>query len=153
MHHSPRRIVTGKEGLLSIDLLAVPHLRPATALCRRRRSFEQPLSARSHSLHRATAININLSFHRSAIATFLRRVATLPPKVLLRNHCLVRRFSTTAPCLGDQADDADWNIVRSVRVKTLHISSPILAAKSPYFYEVSRGAYDLAISWYRSSNF
>ncbi|XLS62357.1 hypothetical protein HN51_016585, partial [Arachis hypogaea] len=82
----------------------------------------------------------------------------------------------------------------SVRVKTLHISSPILAAKSPYFYELFssetkqseqrhvtlkinafvqqlcdaaklflvnkfkdiakyRGAYDLAISWYRSSNF
>ncbi|QHO28102.1 uncharacterized protein DS421_7g213780 [Arachis hypogaea] len=61
-------------GLLSIDLLAVPHLRPATASCRCRRSFEQPPSARSLSLHHAAAININLPFHRAAIATFLRRV-------------------------------------------------------------------------------
>ena len=35
---------------------------------------------------------------------------------------------------GDEAVDADWNFVRSVN--TLHISSPILAAKSPYFYEL-----------------
>ncbi|XP_057743018.1 BTB/POZ domain-containing protein POB1-like isoform X1 [Arachis stenosperma] len=35
---------------------------------------------------------------------------------------------------GDETVDADWNFVRSV--KTLHMSSPILAAKSPYFYEL-----------------
>nr|XP_025640748.1 uncharacterized protein LOC112735427 [Arachis hypogaea] len=89
-----------RAGLLSIDLLAVPHLCPATASCRRHRSFEQPPSARSLSLHCAAAIDINLPLHRTAIATFLHRAATPPPKVLLRNNCPVRRFSTTAPCLG-----------------------------------------------------
>ncbi|MED6217973.1 Boi protein [Stylosanthes scabra] len=37
---------------------------------------------------------------------------------------------------GDEDNDANWNFVRCVRVKTLHISSPILAAKSPYFYKL-----------------
>ncbi|MED6137873.1 Boi protein [Stylosanthes scabra] len=37
---------------------------------------------------------------------------------------------------GDEDDDSNWNFVRCVRVKTLHISSPILAAKSPYFYKL-----------------
>ncbi|QHO01633.1 uncharacterized protein DS421_13g416780 [Arachis hypogaea] len=78
-----------RAGLLSIELLAVLHLRPASASCRRRRSFEQPLFARSLFLRRAAAIDINLPFHPAAIATFLRRVATPPPKVLLRNHCPV----------------------------------------------------------------
>ncbi|XP_025660318.1 uncharacterized protein [Arachis hypogaea] len=58
-----------------------PYLRPATASCRRRRSFQQPPSARSPSLHHAAAIDINLPFHRAEIATFLRRAAT-PPAAL-----------------------------------------------------------------------
>jgi len=44
---------------------------------------------------------------------------------------------------GDEATnsiDSDWSMDCSagavVRVKTLHISSPILAAKSPFFYKV-----------------
>jgi len=45
--------------------------------------------------------------------------------------------------VGDEATnsiDSDWSMDCSagavVRVKTLHISSPILAAKSPFFYKV-----------------
>ena len=43
--------------------------------------------------------------------------------------------------VGDEAansNDSDWGMDCStvVRVKTLHISSPILAAKSPFFYKV-----------------
>lgn len=43
--------------------------------------------------------------------------------------------------IGDEAadvNDPSWNMDSStvVRVKTLHISSPILAAKSPFFYKV-----------------
>lgn len=40
---------------------------------------------------------------------------------------------------GDEAANCnDFNLDSSpvVRVKTLHISSPILAAKSPFFYKV-----------------
>jgi len=44
---------------------------------------------------------------------------------------------------GDEATnshDSDWGMDchagAVVRVKTLHISSPILAAKSPFFYKV-----------------
>lgn len=42
---------------------------------------------------------------------------------------------------GDEAansNDTSWSMDCStvVRVKTLHISSPILAAKSPFFYKV-----------------
>ncbi|QHN95659.1 uncharacterized protein DS421_18g611630 [Arachis hypogaea] len=60
-----------------------PYLRPATASCRRRRSFQQPPSARSPSLHHAAAIDINLPFHCAEIATFLRRAATPPPVLSL----------------------------------------------------------------------
>lgn len=44
--------------------------------------------------------------------------------------------------IGDEAansEDSNWNIDSSskvIKVKTLHISSPILAAKSPFFYKV-----------------
>lgn len=43
--------------------------------------------------------------------------------------------------VGDEAansNDSNWSMDCStvVRVKTLHISSPILAAKSPFFYKV-----------------
>jgi hypothetical protein len=43
--------------------------------------------------------------------------------------------------VGDEAgnsNDSNWSMDFStvVRVKTLHISSPILAAKSPFFYKV-----------------
>ena len=43
--------------------------------------------------------------------------------------------------LGDEAansNDSNWSMDCStvLRVKTLHISSPILAAKSPFFYKV-----------------
>lgn len=49
---------------------------------------------------------------------------------------------------GDEAadgDDTSWNMDCStvVRVKTIHISSPILAAKSPFFYKVCL----LCFSW------
>nr|GLL40575.1 BTB/POZ domain-containing protein POB1-like isoform X1 [Ipomoea trifida]GMC67428.1 BTB/POZ domain-containing protein POB1-like isoform X1 [Ipomoea batatas]GMD64934.1 BTB/POZ domain-containing protein POB1-like isoform X1 [Ipomoea batatas]GME02985.1 BTB/POZ domain-containing protein POB1-like isoform X1 [Ipomoea batatas]GME17203.1 BTB/POZ domain-containing protein POB1-like isoform X1 [Ipomoea batatas] len=41
---------------------------------------------------------------------------------------------------GDEApnsEDSDWNMdSRVTKVKTLHISSPILAAKSPFFYKL-----------------
>lgn len=42
---------------------------------------------------------------------------------------------------GEEAvhsDDSNWSEdgSRVIRVKTLHISSPILAAKSPFFYKV-----------------
>ncbi|KAK6920042.1 BTB/Kelch-associated [Dillenia turbinata] len=45
------------------------------------------------------------------------------------------------PLLGDEAthsNDSNWSMDCStvVRVKTLHISSPILAAKSPFFYKL-----------------
>ncbi|CAN4108356.1 unnamed protein product [Withania somnifera] len=45
------------------------------------------------------------------------------------------------PHSGDEAtnaDDSSWNFnsPRVVEVKTLHISSPILAAKSPFFYKL-----------------
>ncbi|KAJ8573100.1 hypothetical protein K7X08_009611 [Anisodus acutangulus] len=45
------------------------------------------------------------------------------------------------PHSGDEAtnaDDSSWNFdsPRVVKVKTLHISSPILAAKSPFFYKL-----------------
>ncbi|KAK4364156.1 hypothetical protein RND71_015514 [Anisodus tanguticus] len=45
------------------------------------------------------------------------------------------------PNSGDEAansDDSTWNCdsPRVVKVKTLHISSPILAAKSPFFYKL-----------------
>ena len=45
------------------------------------------------------------------------------------------------------SDDSTWNMDCStvLRVKTLHISSPILAAKSPFFYKV-RWSY-FALSW------
>ncbi|QHO27390.1 uncharacterized protein DS421_7g207590 [Arachis hypogaea] len=89
-----------RAGLLSIDLLAVPHLRPATASCRRRRSFEQPPSAHSLFLHRAAAIDINLPLHRAAIATFLCRAATPSPKVLFRKNGPVRSpFEGSPPLL------------------------------------------------------
>lgn len=44
--------------------------------------------------------------------------------------------------LGDEAihgNDSSWSLDCStvIRVKTLHISSPILAAKSPFFYKVN----------------
>lgn len=43
---------------------------------------------------------------------------------------------------GDEAtnaDDSSWNFdsPRIIKVETLHISSPILAAKSPFFYKVN----------------
>lgn len=43
--------------------------------------------------------------------------------------------------IGDEAvngNESSWSMDCStvVRVKTLHISSPILAAKSPFFYKV-----------------
>lgn len=39
---------------------------------------------------------------------------------------------------GPNDTDSNWSMEYStvVRVKTLHISSPILAAKSPFFYKV-----------------
>lgn len=45
-------------------------------------------------------------------------------------------------CIGDEGDnsnDSSWSMECStiVRVQTLHISSPILAAKSPFFYKVA----------------
>lgn len=46
------------------------------------------------------------------------------------------------PFIGDEGAndiDSNWSMECStvVRVKTLHISSPILAAKSPFFYKVN----------------
>lgn len=43
--------------------------------------------------------------------------------------------------MGDEAadgSDSSWHVAHStvVRVKSIHISSPILAAKSPFFYKV-----------------
>lgn len=39
---------------------------------------------------------------------------------------------------GANSNDSNWSMECStvLRVKTLHISSPILAAKSPFFYKV-----------------
>lgn len=44
--------------------------------------------------------------------------------------------------IGDEAAnsddlDCDMDTSRVLRVRTLHISSPILAAKSPFFYKVT----------------
>lgn len=41
---------------------------------------------------------------------------------------------------GANSNESDWSMDCStvVRVKTLHISSPILAAKSPFFYKVHK---------------
>lgn len=50
-------------------------------------------------------------------------------------------LSLLATLIGDEAvngNESSWSMDCStvVRVKTLHISSPILAAKSPFFYKV-----------------
>ena len=50
--------------------------------------------------------------------------------------------SLICDCLGDEganSNDSSWSMECStvVRVETLHISSPILAAKSPFFYKVA----------------
>lgn len=39
---------------------------------------------------------------------------------------------------GDYENESYWNLTSPLvlRVKELHISSPILAAKSPFFYKV-----------------
>jgi hypothetical protein len=51
------------------------------------------------------------------------------------------QFNFACYSAGDEAADgteSSWSMDCStvVRVKTLHISSPILAAKSPFFYKV-----------------
>jgi len=50
-------------------------------------------------------------------------------------------LSVLGPATGDEGDngnDSSWSMECStvIRVQTLHISSPILAAKSPFFYKV-----------------
>jgi hypothetical protein len=52
------------------------------------------------------------------------------------------QFNFACCSAGDEAADgteSSWSMDCStvVRVKTLHISSPILAAKSPFFYKVN----------------
>lgn len=45
---------------------------------------------------------------------------------------------------GANSNDSNWSMDGSVlRAKTLHISSPILAAKSPFFYKVRKITYPL----------
>ncbi|KAK6918278.1 BTB/Kelch-associated [Dillenia turbinata] len=57
------------------------------------------------------------------------------------SFCVVVLLSLVSAFLGDEAthsNDSTWSMDCStvVRVKTLHISSPILAAKSPFFYKL-----------------
>ena len=56
-------------------------------------------------------------------------------------HLLLENFQACSTFVGDEAEPGNnsaWSMDCStvVRVKTLHISSPILAAKSPFFYKV-----------------
>ena len=56
-------------------------------------------------------------------------------------HLLLENFQACSTFVGDEAEvgnNSAWNMDCStvVRIKTLHISSPILAAKSPFFYKV-----------------
>ena len=60
---------------------------------------------------------------------------------LLYPSCIAEISSLHIIFAGDEAgnsNDSDWGMDCStvLRVKTLHISSPILAAKSPFFYKV-----------------
>lgn len=59
------------------------------------------------------------------------------PKFLENEEFLHKNFH----CVGDEAaqsDDSSWSMDCStvLKVKDIHISSPILAAKSPFFYKV-----------------
>lgn len=54
---------------------------------------------------------------------------------------MLENFQAYSVFVGDEAEPGNtsaWSMDCSivVRVKTLHISSPILAAKSPFFYKV-----------------
>jgi hypothetical protein len=61
------------------------------------------------------------------------------PALFFPYHCAHHKFACNSA--DDEAGDGNessWSMDCStvVRVKTLHISSPILAAKSPFFYKV-----------------
>lgn len=60
---------------------------------------------------------------------------------LILYHLWLQKFQACSILPGDEAELGNlssWSMDCStvVRVKTLHISSPILAAKSPFFYKV-----------------
>ena len=64
-----------------------------------------------------------------------------PLFVVLKFSSVINTFNLVIVLVGDEAansNDSNWSMDCStvVRVKTLHISSPILAAKSPFFYKV-----------------